>query len=213
MGRPIRQLKDGRWVQGFDAGGDSADSTKWGDASQIDVSGNTGSGGAGADFGGVNLTSFMGGREDTGLIDSGGGYIAPNSYPGGQDAYNKMLEDLAAEEAAKKANTANNTATLNSYEGLSDYFGGDAATSAFNQAQGFDYLNSPYATGLVAMPGQPTPYQFDPNPKPRTAPTAALTPEQLAAQGRANLAAAAARKVTPLTDEQLINRIRTSTVA
>ena len=60
MGRPIRQLKDGRWVQGFDSGGDSAGSSKWGDASQIEVSGNTGSGGAGADFSGVNLSDFMG---------------------------------------------------------------------------------------------------------------------------------------------------------
>ena len=141
MGRPIRQLKDGRWVQGFDAGGDSADSTKWGDATQIDVGGNTGSGGAGADFGGVNLTSFMGGRGDTGLIDSGGGYIAPNSYPGGQDAYNKMLADLAAEEAAKKANTANNTATLNAYDSLAETFGGmDTASQTVSQAQISDYL-------------------------------------------------------------------------
>ena len=33
----------------------------------------------GFDFTGVNLNDFMGGRADTGLIDSGGGYIAPNS--------------------------------------------------------------------------------------------------------------------------------------
>ena len=96
------------------------------------------------------VNSFLGadpsgGREGSGLFDAQGNYIAPDSYPGGQDAYNAMISESEGPTSKELRDifSDNLTAgdiygdTLAGYEGVRD-----AATSAVIAAMQNDYLNS-----------------------------------------------------------------------
>ena len=141
-------------------------------------------------------------------IGDAGGIMADSSpsvdtWDGiGRDPSLKTPAELA-EEARERAkagggyNIGSNNTLQDVYDAFAEASGGDASTAAVLQAQGFDYLNS-MAQSQSAASANSSPFDLINGNTP-----AALTPAELAAQGAANLAAAAARKVTPLTDEQL----------
>ena len=93
----------------------------------------------------LNLSDPSGGRMTSGLFDAEGNYIVPNSYPGGQDAYNAEIAENQKpnSEQLRDVFSENLTAgdiygdTLAGYEGVRD-----PVSSNVSAAQASDYLLS-----------------------------------------------------------------------
>ena len=67
-----------------------------------------------------------------GLFDADGNYIAPANFPGGQDAYNKMLADTLIAESVAIQNNRNAIFAANDMAELREMLGGDATQAGDN---------------------------------------------------------------------------------